>query len=274
MAQDLNANVLTHCSVTDINADEKLISTNNKQYPRIEYHQCVLATGATVNQLPLDTTILEKLYSINYLEDYINLQQKLKDYTQANIMIIGLVWLDELANDLKLAGHQVTVITNEAYPMGRQLPEALAKTFQKACEDEGIQFVFNACIKDIKEQANQLQVHYDDHILDADIVINIGFKPNVSLAEKAGLKINHGIVIDDQFRTHNDAMFAIGDCAEMHNFWRPYIAPILQGGKVLAKVLSGEDVKVSYPVMPVIAKTPMCKVQGVFDRRIVCSLIK
>ena len=70
-----------------------------------------------------------------------------------------------------------------------------------------------------------------------------------------------GIFVDHQLRTSDPAIFAIGDCAQVLGKWQPYIAPIMHGGKALAKVLAGDSsVQVSYPVMPVIAKTPLCKV--------------
>ncbi len=57
-------------------------------------------------------------------------------------------------------------------------------------------------------------------------------------------------------RSSDAAIFALGDCAEIDGKVLPYVLPIMNAGKILARVLLGEDVHVVFPAMPVMVKTP------------------
>ena len=51
-------------------------------------------------------------------------------------------------------------------------------------------------------------------------------------------------------------MFALGDCAEVEGLVLPFVMPIMQAARALAKTLAGTRTVVSYPAMPVVVKTP------------------
>lgn len=266
MAEELDATILAETTVTEIDRAAKNIVLANGEL--IPYKQCVVATGAIVHRLPLPQSQQDLMFSVNNLEDYYYLQKQLERKKAKKLVIIGSGLVGcELANDFIQSGFEVTVISNEAYPMGRLMPEALGTVFKKVCEDAGIRFIMQANIEAVEKQGNDIVVQYDGQTIAADAVISaIGFKPNVALAKQAGLTIDYGIVVNNQFQTSDTDIYAIGDCAIVENNWRPFIAPILHGGKVLAKVLAGDDqATMAFPVMPVIAKTPLCKVQGVYD---------
>jgi rubredoxin-NAD+ reductase len=266
MAEELNAKILAHTKVVEICRDKKILVLDNGEL--IAYKQCVIAAGAVVNQLALPQEQLDYMVSVNHLEDYFVLQKQLERAHAKKIVVIGSGLVGcELANDFISAGFLVTVVSHESYPMGRFMPKAMAEFFQKKCEDAGIVFKMNSKVRSIEKLHDQLCLHYDDQSVMADVIISaIGFRPDVSLAKKAGLAVDHGIIVNKQFQTSDDSIYAIGDCAVANNHWRPYIAPILHGAKILADVLTGHiPVNVDYPIMPVIAKTPLCPVQGVFD---------
>ena len=234
----------------------------------IAYKQCVLATGAIVNQLALPQEQLDFMVSVNHLEDYFVLHKQLERSHSKKIVVIGSGLVGcEFANDFISAGFSVTVISHEAFPMGRFMPKIMAEVFQKKCEDAGIVFKMNSKVQSIEKKDDHLCLQYDDQSLIADVIISaIGFRPNVSLAKQAHLLVDQGIVVNKQLQTSDDSIYAIGDCAVIGHHWRPYIAPILHGAKVLAEVLAGDhQAFVDFPIMPVSAKTPLCKVQGVFD---------
>jgi len=94
---------------------------------------------------------------------------------------------------------------------------------------------------------------------DADIVLSaIGLRPRIALAREAGLAVAHGIAVDAALRTSDPEVYALGDCAEVHGLWLPYIAPIGPAARVIAANLTGDASVVRYAAMPVIVKTPAC----------------
>ena len=68
--------------------------------------------------------------------------------------------------------------------------------------------------------------------------------------------MNRGIVVDAQLRSSDVDIFALGDCAEIAGKVQPFVLPIMHAARALARVLAGEDMKVEFPAMPVVVKTP------------------
>ncbi len=83
-------------------------------------------------------------------------------------------------------------------------------------------------------------------------------KPRVALAEAAGLAVQRGIVTDALLQTSAPGVYALGDCAEVAGHQLPYVMPIMQAARALAKTLAGTETAVQYPAMPVVVKTPAC----------------
>jgi rubredoxin-NAD+ reductase len=93
--------------------------------------------------------------------------------------------------------------------------------------------------------------------LASDLVLSaIGLRPNITLAESAGLPVNRGIVVDRYLATRDPSIFALGDCAEVEGHVLTYITPILNAARALAKTLANQKTAVEYPAMPVVVKTP------------------
>jgi rubredoxin-NAD+ reductase len=97
----------------------------------------------------------------------------------------------------------------------------------------------------------------DGTALAADAVLSaIGLQPDLDLARKAGLANRRGIVVDRYLETSAPDVFALGDCAEVEGLVLPFVMPIMQAARALARTLAGTRTAVSYPAMPVVVKTP------------------
>ncbi|MCE1185641.1 MAG: FAD-dependent oxidoreductase, partial [Rhodocyclales bacterium] len=76
------------------------------------------------------------------------------------------------------------------------------------------------------------------------------------LASAAGLACQRGIVVDRLLQTSAPHIHAIGDCAEVAGLSLPFVLPIMQQVRALARSLTGTPTEVRYPAMPVMVKTP------------------
>jgi len=83
-----------------------------------------------------------------------------------------------------------------------------------------------------------------------------GLLPNIELARQAGISVNKGIAVDHYLATNVADVYALGDCIEIDGMLMPYVLPLMNAARALAKTLAGEKTKVSYPAMPVVIKTP------------------
>lgn len=89
----------------------------------------------------------------------------------------------------------------------------------------------------------------------ADVVLSaIGLQPNIDLAKQAGVTTSRGILTNSLLETNQTDIYAIGDCAEVNGTLLPYVMPIMQQARALAKTLNGETTQVHYPAMPVAVK--------------------
>jgi rubredoxin---NAD+ reductase len=260
MREQLKATILVHTKVIAIDANNKTVTTD-KNTP-LKYTKLVIGAGADVLHAPLAGNAVSDVISINNHAHYAAFRERAKKVKHIVIMGAGLVGC-EYSNDLINGGFDVTMIAPDKWPLERLLPEALGQAMQHEFEARGIRFYpqkFATEINHAKAGGYDLTLCNQHESLHADLVLSaIGFRASETLARMAGAACDKGVLVDRQFKTSVDDVFAIGDCSVVDGAWRPFVAPILHGSKALARVLCGDAVNVTYPVMPVVTKTPFCK---------------
>jgi len=92
------------------------------------------------------------------------------------------------------------------------------------------------------------------------VVVSAGIRPNIDLARDAGLKCDRALVVDDQLRTSDPAVFGVGECVQHNGMIYGLVAPLWEQTKVLAKVLTGIDTVAAYAGSKIATKL---KVMGV-----------
>ncbi|SFP12092.1 rubredoxin-NAD+ reductase [Pseudomonas borbori] len=251
--QRLNIRVYPHCRVERIDAAARRLSTNIGE---MEYGQLVLASGAAPIRLPIEGDTAA-LLSVNNLHDYRSFRERLVGVRRVAILGDGLIGC-EFANDLAASGFAVSVIGLGQWPMERLLPVEAGRQLQAALGDLGVSWHLQNTLQRIEsvEQGYRLTLA-DGQQLDADLVLSaVGLRPNLALAESAGVAVGRGIQVDAQLQCSQPNIYALGDCIEIDGQLLPYLAPINQGIAALSKTLLGQPTAVSYPLMPVTVKTP------------------
>ncbi|HEV3027606.1 MAG TPA: nitrite reductase large subunit NirB, partial [Planctomycetota bacterium] len=88
----------------------------------------------------------------------------------------------------------------------------------------------------------------DGSRVEADmVVVSAGIRPITDIAQASGLTVNKGIVCDDQLRTSDPRVFALGECVEHRGKIYGLVDPIWEMANVLADVLTGKNVEAAYP---------------------------
>lgn len=277
MQQTLTITVLAQNQVTHINpTDNSITSVNAEQQPQtLTYSQLVLATGASPVILPIAGNAANQVLHVNHLIDYALLRQRLADCeatlgNKPSIAIIGAGLIGcEFANDLVPQGHEVTVIDIAKQPLGQLLPSDAANYFQHQLADIGVRFLLNTSVVNIDSQSTtdnrKLQLTLSDNSqLNVNVVLSaVGLKPNIHLAQHAGIDCNRGVRVNAYLQTNIDNIFALGDCAEVCGHVLPYVMPLMNQARALAKTLVAlhtdealVKTAVHYPAMPVAVKTP------------------
>ena len=255
MAERLNAVIHTHTRVVSVDSTAHTIETDTAGI--IPYDQLVLATGARPIRLPFKGDAADDLLSVNDIEEYGEFRAQLENAQRVAIIGPGLIGC-EFANDLAASGRSVCVIGPDPYPISTLLPEQAGRTLQQGLSEIGIEWKLGT----VAESLNKADTGYELTLangdkVQADVMLSaIGLKPELTLAEKMGLKTERGIVTDRFLATSQTDIYALGDCAEVEGKNLPYVMPLMIGARALAKTLTGTPTEVVYPVMPVIIKTP------------------
>lgn len=261
MSAQLNMQIIHHATVTSISADQhQLTYTKDGQAENLIYSKLILAVGANPIRLAISGDGADDIHVVNSLIDYREFRSKLDLKQDKRVVILGAGLIGcEFANDLQNTGHQATVIDLAPQPLGRLLPEHVAHAFQQNLEETGIQFALSTTVDRVSKNSDESYTVTlaNGQSFTADVVLSaVGLQPNTSVAQEAGIHTSRGIVTNTLMETNKTDIYALGDCAEVNGLLLPYVMPIMQQARALAKTLSGENTQVHYPAMPVAVKTP------------------
>lgn len=256
MGAQLHAVISPNVTVKAIDAGKQELLLDNEQVP---YSKLVITIGADPIRVPLAGDGAEAVLSVNDLTDYARFRQAAAGARHVTILGAGLIGC-EFANDLRSAGMEVDVVDPAPQVLGRLLPPQAAAYLRAALETTGVRFHFGTTVQSVTRGAARLEISLaDGATLGSDVVLSaIGLRPRIELAQRAGITANRGIVTDAYLKTSAANIYALGDCAEVAGHNLPFVMPIMQAARALAKTLSGTPTPVHYPPMPVVVKTPAC----------------
>lgn len=258
MAEQLDAQIIINCEVTKIDTVNQIVHAEDAEHP---YRRLVMAVGSQPIHIAWEGNAVEQLHSINDLSAYGKFREQLQLSSKVVIIGSGLVGC-EFANDLIQSGYAVEVVSLDSEPLRGLVPAEVGKAVQQALADKGVVWHFNETVKAVNQHASSMQVDCASGLkLSADTVLSaVGIKPSVQLAVDAGLTVKRGIVVDQFLQTSAPNVYALGDCCELNEQLKQYVAPLLHAGRCLAKTLTAEPTECVYPVMPVQVKTTVCPV--------------
>ncbi len=254
MAADLDARIVTRTRATSLDTSAQRLLLDDEH---LDYRDLVLALGADPVRPALAGDALERVFSVNDIDDYARFRDALAGRHRVAVLGAGLIG-SEFANDLAASGHQVEVIEPFPYALGRLLPEAVGRAVQRALEAKGVKFHFGVTCERVDQHGDSLTLTLSDgsHV-EADIVLSaIGLQPRTTLARQAGIACERGIVVDRTLRTSAEHVYALGDCMQVEGTVLPFVMPIMHAARALAPTLAGTPTTLRYPAMPVVVKTP------------------
>lgn len=255
MAAQLNARIEASVEIESIDVDSKLVRARGIS---LRYSKLVLALGADAIRPALGGDAGDAVLSVNDLADYARFRAAIERKSRVALLGAGLIGC-EFANDLLDAGYAVHIVDPSHGPLARLLPAPAAQRLQHRLAEIGAIWHLGRTARAVyREAAGGLRLELDDgSMLKADAVLSaIGIKPRTGLAQAAGLKVARGIVTDAYLQTSVSDVYALGDCAEVDGQVLPYVLPLMQAARALAKTLSGSATAVNYPAMPIMVKTP------------------
>jgi NADPH-dependent 2,4-dienoyl-CoA reductase/sulfur reductase-like enzyme/nitrite reductase/ring-hydroxylating ferredoxin subunit len=181
-----------------------------KDGARLNYDRLLLATGAEPNRLPVPGADRPNVHVLRTLDDSNAIIANAKDARRAVVIGASFIGL-EAAASLRARDIEVHVVGPEKIPMERVLGPQMGQFVRALHEEHGVIFHLEEGVSAIDERGVVLK---SGALIAADlVVVGIGVKPRLSLAEQAGLAIDRGVVVDRHLQTSVPGIYAAGDIA-------------------------------------------------------------
>ncbi|MFF7307342.1 FAD-dependent oxidoreductase [Streptomyces sp. NPDC008137] len=214
----------------------------------IAYDRLVLATGSNPVLPPLrglfteDHRLPEGVHAFRTMDDCLGLSKAVRPGAKAVVIGGGLLGVSA-ARALALRGAQVVLAQQSERLMERQLDPGSSKLVKRHLSELGVEVHTECRVRDVRCVAGAVRSveMADGYALDADlVVVACGVRPRVGLAQAAGLDVRKGVVVDDEMRTSDPYVHAIGDCAQHDGVLYGLATPALEQADALAELLAGD----------------------------------
>jgi NADPH-dependent 2,4-dienoyl-CoA reductase/sulfur reductase-like enzyme len=219
--------VTSHVGRTARSVDSKTRQVVDDQGMSYTYGKLLLATGCTPRRLPLgDGTIIY----FRTVDDW----RRLNGMTGhgRRIAIVGGGFIaSELAASLANRNQHVVMIFPDAGIGSRMYPPELAAFLNDVYREKGVEVLAGSTVTgcELRDEKPVLAVRSNPARVEREVqvdavVAGIGVRPNVELAQAAGLEVEDGIRVDASLRTSDPNIYAAGDVASFYdcslNEWR------------------------------------------------------
>jgi nitrite reductase (NADH) large subunit len=256
----ITLHVGTDKAITQLDRINKRVTTENGL--KADYDRLIIATGSKPFILPIEGKQLNGVMSFRDISDVEKMLSAANQHKKAVVIGAGLLGL-EAAMGLCGRGMDVTVVHSNVVPLNRQLDIEAGELLQQELQARGLNFKMNAQTQHIEgdDNGNVTRIHFKDgSSIQTDIVIMaIGIRPNMQLAQDAGIHCEKGIVVSDTLQTYDPTIYALGECIQHRGGTFGLVAPLYDQARVLTNHLSEHGVA-QYQTLPTATKL---KVTGI-----------
>lgn len=209
------AGVELHLGRTAKTLDPKAQSVTDDQGTTHTYDKLLLATGGTPTHLPFGG---DDIVYYRTLADYEHLRAMTEQGERFAVLGGGFIG-SEIAAALSMVGKKVVMLFPEEGIGARLFPADLSHFVNDYYVGKGVEVLTGELVSAIEKQDGKFTVKTKaGGWMKVDgVIAGLGIKPNVELAQAAGLKVENGIVINDLMQTSDPNIYAAGDVANFQN---------------------------------------------------------
>ncbi|OBG95857.1 pyridine nucleotide-disulfide oxidoreductase [Mycobacterium sp. E3251] len=212
--RDHNVDLRLGSRVSAVNAGDHAVALPDGTTMR--YDKLLLATGSASRRPPIPGSDADAVHYLRTYDDAVSLDSVLTE--GSSLAVVGAGWIGlEVAAAARQRGADVTVVETAKQPLVAALGETVGEVFARLHRDHGVKLRLEAQVEEITTtggKATGLKMR-DGSTVSADaVLVAVGAKPNVELAEQAGLAMGDGgVLVDASLRTSDPDIYAVGDIA-------------------------------------------------------------
>ena len=251
-----NIEVRLRSEVRSIDREKHEIEVRNEETGEVyrqKYDALVLAPGAMPVRPPIPGIDLSGIFSLRTIPDSRQIREQIAERKAKRAVVVGGGFIGlEMTENLVRRGVSVTIVEMLEQVMPPIDPE-MALPIQEHLTANGVSFCLGDGVAGFEQgpEGNTISVITRSgarYVCDM-VLLAIGIRPEITLAKEAGLEIGRlgGIRVDDQMRTSDERIWAVGDAVEVRDFvsgeWSlfPLAGVANRQGRIAADVILGRE---------------------------------
>jgi nitrite reductase (NADH) large subunit len=235
-------NITLHKGNKVVHIDRKARKVTAEGGTEWDYDRIILATGSDPIVIPVPGSKLPGVVTFRDIHDVNAMLEASTHHRKAVVVGGGLLGL-EGAHGLMKRGMEVTVVHLRDALMERQLDKSAAELLKHSLEQRGLKILTEQETSAILGEDWVRGIRFKNGSeVEADLVVMAaGIRPNITLAQAAGLRCGRGIAVNDVFQTSDHQIYAVGECAEHRGTTYGLVAPLFEQAKICAQHLAGRE---------------------------------
>jgi 3-phenylpropionate/trans-cinnamate dioxygenase ferredoxin reductase subunit len=212
-AREIELRVSTTVQSLDASAHEVVLAGGE----RLHYDRLLLATGARPRRLQLPGAELDGIHELRTLADAESLRERL--VPGARLAVVGAGWIGaEVAASARAQGVEVDLVEPLA-PLERVLGPVIGGVYRDLHEAHGVRLHLGRTVAgfDGDDRVSAVRTTAGEAIECDLVLVGVGVSPRSEIAERAGIHVANGIVVDEFLRTTSPDVYAAGDVANAHH---------------------------------------------------------
>ena len=236
-----NIDVKLNSEVVKINRNDKNIQLANGEI--ISYDKLVLAQGASPIIPNFNGMDRNNVFGVRTLNDADKIKEFIKNNNTKNAVVIGGGFIGiEMAENLAHLGLNTTLVELSDQILA-PVDKEVAQFAQNTMTENGVNLILSDGVKEFNQ--NKIVLNSNKEIEFDIVIMAIGVRPEIKLAQDAGLETNRGIIVNDNMQTSDENIYAAGDSVEVKDFVSdtntliPLAGPANRQGRIIADNICG-----------------------------------
>jgi 3-phenylpropionate/trans-cinnamate dioxygenase ferredoxin reductase subunit len=185
----------------------------------LSYDRLLLTTGSSPRTLDVPQADLDGIHYLRRVGQSENLRDAFGN--GGRIAVVGAGWIGlEVTAAARRHGVEVTLIEPQPTPLHAVLGEEIGAVFGQLHRDHGVDLRTSTGVEGFEGSGGRVtgvRTSTGDVVAADLVVVGVGIRPNVELAQVAGLEVDNGVLVDELLQTSDPSIWAAGDVANAIN---------------------------------------------------------